>query len=1063
MEYKSNILEIGDNIKLEDALTVDKISNYVGIGTDSPDYKLDVAGDMGINGYIYHNGDDSRIGFEGNDAIRMYTANSVRLQIDSSGNVGIGTTSPGDKLTVQDGTVTSTDSSGTNYAKLDRFSGLTLKGNGAGTRGVQTPNTDALTLGTNNTERIRITSTGDVGINNTSPTSKLDVDGIITTRSSQVLRRYVSSWTNATTHDVLYNGWTSSTGDYVYLKVSGNSTSGHGIAAIGDNGFWLGRTDIETGALTDSATNPIGTVWLRSDSSGNITATGTITATGGNSTEWNTAYDNSITSAAVTGTTTKTLTLNQQDGGTVTATWTDSAGVTSVSSGDGIVLTGTSAAPVVNIDYSGTDNAILTAVDASGSTIGTGAKIWYSDDGTIAHANVSDLPFASSSHNHDSDYVNVSGDTMTGNLTIANNNSTLLSITGANSSYTSAAIKNTGTGDAKIWFDASNGDLAGSDYASVGQHNDLNLVLSVGANGGDIVFQESGGETMRIHDGNVGIGETNPGYKLDVNGTLRTVGNTYLQADTYIGTSTSAYMQFNRAGYNYIAATASNGSIVFRTGGASNRMIIFPNGNVGINETNPSQKLDVNGNIRVTGAYYDSNNSAGTSGQVLSSTATGTDWVSLSEISGVDGSGTANYIAKWSDADTITNSVIYDNGTNVGVGTTDSTAKLNVEDSIGIKRSGVNAVATIQQTGTGLIINAPSGYHPLVIKHNGSELYRFTNAGNVGIGTTSPSTKLHIEDNTPFLTLRGTDSSYSNAGIQLISGNASNNRALGIFHYVENSDVEWFAGLPYSGNDAYVINRNTGFTSPSSQSSPPGIGASQGRLLTINSSGNVGIGETSPAYKLDVNGNIRGTAYRIGSATVLSGSTSVSLGSSGSTGTVSLVTTSGQGLVLNGSNVGIGTTTPGSELEVDGEITTTTITYPEPAAVDSSAYNGEIVYFGSFESGIIGAGTLMSLGNDGGGNMRWNKAVDNVEIRATGLLGITLGTSISAGLLVRGIAKNSSWSSFTAGDKLYLSPTSGNISNSITGDTNDFVRIVGYALGNSKIYFCPDNTYIKNA
>ena len=76
----------------------------VGIGTTSPGRKLEVAGDVGINGYIYHNGDDSRIGFEGNDAIRMYTANSVRLQINSNGNVGIGTTSPSQKLQV-DGSI----------------------------------------------------------------------------------------------------------------------------------------------------------------------------------------------------------------------------------------------------------------------------------------------------------------------------------------------------------------------------------------------------------------------------------------------------------------------------------------------------------------------------------------------------------------------------------------------------------------------------------------------------------------------------------------------------------------------------------------------------------------------------------------------------------------------------------------------------------------------------------------------------------------------------------------------------------------------------------------------
>jgi len=50
---------------------------------------------------------------------------------------------------------------------------------------------------------------------------------------------------------------------------------------------------------------------------------GTISYITDNSTNWNTAYNDSIVSAAVTGTSTKTLTLNQQDGGTVTASWTD--------------------------------------------------------------------------------------------------------------------------------------------------------------------------------------------------------------------------------------------------------------------------------------------------------------------------------------------------------------------------------------------------------------------------------------------------------------------------------------------------------------------------------------------------------------------------------------------------------------------------------------------------------------------------------------------------------------------------------------------------------------------
>jgi len=58
---------------------------------------------------------------------------------------------------------------------------------------------------------------------------------------------------------------------------------------------------------------------------------GTISYITDNSTNWNTAYNDSIVSAAVTGTATKTLTLNQQDGGTITASWSDiDTGLTSV-------------------------------------------------------------------------------------------------------------------------------------------------------------------------------------------------------------------------------------------------------------------------------------------------------------------------------------------------------------------------------------------------------------------------------------------------------------------------------------------------------------------------------------------------------------------------------------------------------------------------------------------------------------------------------------------------------------------------------------------------------------
>ena len=64
---------------------------------------------------------------------------------------------------------------------------------------------------------------------------------------------------------------------------------------------------------------------------GAITSGGTITAPGGNSSQWNTGYANSITGFSDSGSSTITLTLTQQDGGTLTTSFSNPQGtVTSV-------------------------------------------------------------------------------------------------------------------------------------------------------------------------------------------------------------------------------------------------------------------------------------------------------------------------------------------------------------------------------------------------------------------------------------------------------------------------------------------------------------------------------------------------------------------------------------------------------------------------------------------------------------------------------------------------------------------------------------------------------------
>ena len=67
------------------------------------------------------------------------------------------------------------------------------------------------------------------------------------------------------------------------------------------------------------------------------------------------------------------------------------------------------------------------------------------------------------------------------------------------------------------------------------------------------------------------------------------------------------------------------------TDSLQNSVIYGDDTNVGINETSPTERLHVDGDVRVTGAYHDSGNSTGSSGQILSSTSTGTDWVDPTE------------------------------------------------------------------------------------------------------------------------------------------------------------------------------------------------------------------------------------------------------------------------------------------------------------------------------------------------------------------------------------------------------------------------------------------------